>query len=96
MPNEYKGLPRPEVPAQSRESASRCHDGKCELSSTHLRKGKSMVIVFVGIDLAKNVFAVHGVNAAGQPQLVRPAAARGRLHELTASLPLCNTKSAST
>ena len=55
-----------------------------------------MVIVFVGIDLAKNVFAVHGVNAAGQPQLVRPAAARGRLHELTASLPLCNTKSAST
>jgi hypothetical protein len=24
-----------------------------------------MVIVFVGIDLAKNVFAVHGVNEAG-------------------------------
>jgi hypothetical protein len=26
-----------------------------------------MSIVFVGIDLAKNVFAVHGVSAAGAP-----------------------------
>ena len=26
-----------------------------------LQKGKSMAIVYVGIDLAKNVFAVHGV-----------------------------------
>ena len=88
-PNEYKGLPRPEVPAQSRESASRCHDGKCELSSTHLRKGKSMAIVFVGIDLAKNVFAVHGVNEAGRPELVRPAVPRARLQELIATLAPC-------
>ena len=96
MPNEYKGLPRPEVTAQSRESASRCHDGKRECSSTHLRNGQAMTIVFVGVDLAKNVFAVHGVNAAGQPQLVRPAIARSRLYELIASLPLRNTKSAAT
>ena len=41
-----------------REPASKCHDGKCELSSTTIDKGKSMAIVFVGIDLAKNVFAV--------------------------------------
>ena len=28
-----------------------------------------MVIVYVGIDLAKNVFAVHGVDEHGQPAL---------------------------
>jgi transposase len=32
-----------------------------------------MAIVFVGIDLAKNGFAVHGVNPAGKPELVRPS-----------------------
>lgn len=34
-----------------------------------LRKGKSVPIVTVGIDLAKNVFAVQGVDAAGEPTL---------------------------
>ena len=38
-----------------------------------------MTIVTIGIDLAKNVFAVHGVDATGKPALVRfvsgPAAA---------------------
>src|SRR6187431_44716 len=53
------------------------------------RKGKSMAIVYVGIDLAKNVFAVHGVNEAGKPELVRPAVPRARLHELIASLAPC-------
>ena len=48
-----------------------------------------MAIVFVGIDLAKNVFAVHGVNDAGKPELVRPAVARGKLRELIAALPPC-------
>ena len=48
-----------------------------------------MSIVFVGIDLAKNVFAVHGVNEAGKPALVRPNVARAKLHELIASLPPC-------
>jgi transposase len=33
-----------------------------------------MTIVCVGIDLAKNVFAVHGINEAGRPELVRPVA----------------------
>lgn len=33
-----------------------------------------MAIVFVGIDLAKNVFAVHGVNPAGKPERVHPSA----------------------
>ena len=48
-----------------------------------------MAIVHIGIDLAKNVFAVHGVNEAGKPELVRPAVPRARLHELIATLPPC-------
>ena len=48
-----------------------------------------MAIVHVGIDLAKNVFAVHGVDEHGKPVLVRPAVPRAKLHELTASLPPC-------
>ena len=53
-------------------------------------KGKfTTAIVSVGIDLAKNVFAVHGVDATGKPALVRPSVPRTRLLELIASLPPC-------
>jgi transposase len=48
-----------------------------------------MTIVHVGIDLAKNVFAVHAVDEHGKPALVRPAVPRAKLHELIASLPPC-------
>lgn len=48
-----------------------------------------MAIVTVGIDLAKNVFAVHGVDATGKPALVRPNVPRAKLLELIASLPPC-------
>ena len=48
-----------------------------------------MAILYVGVDLAKNVFAVHGVNEAGKPELVRPSVPRARLHELIAALPPC-------
>jgi transposase len=48
-----------------------------------------MAIVFVGIDLAKNVFAVHGVDEHGKAVLVRPSVARAKLHELIVSLPPC-------
>jgi transposase len=48
-----------------------------------------MTIVTVGIDLAKNVFAVHGVDATGKPVLVRSNVARGKLLELIAALPPC-------
>ena len=48
-----------------------------------------MTILTVGIDLAKNVFAVHGVNEAGKPDLKRPAVPRAKLLELVASLPPC-------
>ena len=48
-----------------------------------------MTIVTLGIDLAKNVFAEHGVDAAGKPALARPNVARSKLLELIASLPPC-------
>lgn len=48
-----------------------------------------MTILTVGIDLAKNVFAVHGVNEAGKAALVRPAVPRDKLHALIAALPPC-------
>lgn len=50
-----------------------------------------MAIVFVGIDLAKNVFAVHGVDESGKPGLMRPSVPRASLHELMAGLPPCIT-----
>jgi transposase len=48
-----------------------------------------MAIVNVGIDLAKNVFALHGVNEAGQVDLRRPSVPRAKLNELVAALPPC-------
>lgn len=35
-----------------------------------------MSIITVGIDLAKNIFAVHGVNEAGKLELVKPKVER--------------------
>ena len=54
-----------------------------------LGKGKTMTIIAVGIDLAKHVFAVHGVDEAGRAALVRPSVARDKLVELIATLPPC-------
>jgi len=48
-----------------------------------------MSILYVGIDLAKNVFAVHGVNQAGKADLLKPAVPRAKLGEVIASLPPC-------
>jgi len=48
-----------------------------------------MTILTAGIDLAKNVFAVHGVNEAGKADLVRPAVPREQLTALVAALPPC-------
>ena len=48
-----------------------------------------MAILYVGIDLAKNVFAVHGVDEHGKAALVRPSVARAKLHELIATLAPC-------
>jgi transposase len=48
-----------------------------------------MAIVTVGIDLAKNVFAVHGVDEYYKPVWIRPEVPRAKLVELIASLPPC-------
>jgi transposase len=48
-----------------------------------------MAIITVGIDLAKNVFAVHGVNEAGKAELVKPKVPRAALLDLIANLPAC-------
>lgn len=48
-----------------------------------------MAIVTLGIDLAKSVFAVHGVGESGQPELLRPEVRRHKLKEVIASLPPC-------
>jgi transposase len=41
--------------------------------------GKSMPVVTVGIDLAKNVFAVHRVDEAGKAVLIKPRVPRDQL-----------------
>ena len=54
-----------------------------------LGRGSLVTIVCVGIDLAKNVFALHGVNATGAVQLRQPKLARAKLTEVVAALPPC-------
>jgi transposase len=53
------------------------------------RKEMTMTVVLLGIDLAKNVSALHGVDAAGKSCLVRPQVRRDQLTELIAKLPPC-------
>jgi len=48
-----------------------------------------MSIITVGIDLAKNVFAVHGVDDNGKAALVKPKVSRADLLPLIAQLPPC-------
>lgn len=48
-----------------------------------------MNIVTVGIDLAKNIFALHGIDQSGRAVLVKPKVARGQLLALIAGLPPC-------
>jgi len=48
-----------------------------------------MKIICLGIDLAKNVFALHGIDESGKAALVRPNVRRDQLLELIATLPPC-------
>ena len=48
-----------------------------------------MTIITIGLDLAKNVFAVHGVNESGKAELAKPQVPRDQLLPLIASLPPC-------
>lgn len=45
-------------------------------------EGKGMSIITIGADLAKNIFAVHGVNESGQAELVKPKVPRDQLLQL--------------
>ncbi len=46
-----------------------------------------MTIIAIGIDLAKNIFAVHGVNLGGAVCLRQPKVARAKLGAMIAALP---------
>lgn len=48
-----------------------------------------MSIITLGIDLAKNLFALHGVDHAGKPTLVKPKVPRDQLLAIVAQLPPC-------
>jgi transposase len=48
-----------------------------------------MSIMTIGIDLAKNVFAVHGIDENGKAALVKPKVSREQLLPLIAQLPPC-------
>jgi transposase len=70
--------------------------GGSNFSSTHsfLRKWKAMsAIVTIGIDLAKNVFAVHGVDATGKLALVRPCVPLAKLSRAQMSEPALSANS---
>ena len=56
-----KGTPRPEPTVIRMPATSAAMMGSAVLSSTLSRKEKSMAILSAGVDLAKNVFALHGV-----------------------------------
>jgi transposase len=60
-----------------------------KITTVVAKNASSDAVAVVGIDLAKNVFAVHGVNAAGKAVLVRPAVRRDQLLALLAQLPPC-------
>ena len=38
-----------------------------------------MSIITIGIELAKTIFAVHGVNESGKAEMIQPKAQRGQL-----------------
>lgn len=48
-----------------------------------------MSIVALGIDLANNIFALHGVDEDGKVVLQRPAVRRDKLEEIVAGLAPC-------
>ena len=48
-----------------------------------------MSIITLGIDLAKQVFALHGVDVHGQAVLVKPRVSRDQLAQLVSTLPPC-------
>ena len=59
------------------------------LSSINYLEGEIMKIITLRIDLAKNAFAVHGVDEFGKAALARPGVKHDQLLEPVATLPPC-------
>jgi transposase len=70
-------------------TATKCQNGDVKVVHLNHTKGDVMSIITVGIDLAKNVFAVHGVDDQGRAALVKPKVSRDQLLPLIANLPPC-------
>ena len=60
-----------------------------KISTSATNNGAANIVTVIGIDLAKNVFAVHGINSAGKSVLVRPSVRREQLLDMLAQLPPC-------
>jgi transposase len=60
-----------------------------KITTKVVRHSSAETVTVIGIDLAKNVFAIHGVNAAGKTILVRPSLRRDQLLTVLAQLPPC-------
>jgi transposase len=74
-------------------AASMCHDGRChEPIRGKPSMGKSIKnlssVTVVGLDIAKNVFQLHGLDAEGFLVVAKPVR-RGQLLRFFASLPRC-------
>jgi transposase len=61
-----------------------------ELSTLSVVDNAADIVTVIGIDLAKNLFAIYGTDAAGKTVLVRPRMWRHQLLYMLAQLPLCN------
>jgi transposase len=60
-----------------------------KITTKVVQHASTETVTVVGIDLAKNVFALHGINGAGKAILVRPSVRREQLLEVLAQLPPC-------
>jgi len=60
-----------------------------KINAKVVQNNGSSDVTHIGIDLAKNVFAIHGVNASGKTILVKPSVRRDDLLNVLAQLPPC-------
>lgn len=66
-----------------------CHDGISRFHQ-HLQEGNhKYYLIVIGIDLAKTIFVVHGVDEYGKAELVKPRISREQLLPLIVQLPPC-------
>jgi transposase len=62
---------------------------KITIMSPQNASADDKLVTVLGMDLAKDVFALHGINAAGKAILVRPNVSRAKLLDVLAALPPC-------